>query len=58
MEPEETIVPGQRFLKHVPAQMNTHATIEDLLDAVHVVINTQHVMTRKWSINFPRMIVI
>jgi hypothetical protein len=34
VEPEETVVVRQRLGKHVPTATNTHATTEELLDAV------------------------
>jgi hypothetical protein len=34
VEPEETAVTRRRLGKHIPAATNTHAVIEELLDAV------------------------
>jgi hypothetical protein len=37
LEPEETAVIMQRLGKHIPTATDTHATIEELLDAVFSV---------------------
>jgi hypothetical protein len=52
VEPEETVVAGQRLGKHVSAAANTHTAIEELLDmgffcVVHVISNTQYVVKEK-----------
>jgi hypothetical protein len=51
VESEETAVARQRFDKHFPVAMNTHATTEELLEvvfyAVRVVSNIPHVVKKK-----------
>jgi hypothetical protein len=50
VEPEDTAVARQWLGKHLPAKKNTHATIEELLDAVCVTSNTQYVRKGKKTI--------
>jgi hypothetical protein len=37
VEPEETAIAGQHHGKHMSAAMDTHATVEELLEAVFSV---------------------
>jgi hypothetical protein len=39
VEPEEMVVARQQLSKHVPMATNTHATTEELLDAVFYVVH-------------------
>jgi hypothetical protein len=42
VEPEETAVARQWLGKNLPAKADTHATIEELLDAVFSMLSVSH----------------
>jgi hypothetical protein len=42
--PNDMTVARKRLGKHIPVATNTHATLEEPLDAVHVTRNTQYLL--------------